>query len=138
MTVNERIKVLRQALDMTQAQFGEAICLSNGYIADLENAHRQANGRIIHLIALNFGVSEEWLKTGAGEMFIHSPEEKARRIMAIFDELKPEFQDFALKQLDLLLELQKNDVRKAGSQVGTGSNDGQQGIDKRSKMQYIG
>jgi hypothetical protein len=92
---------------MTQVQFGLSIRLAGSYIADMENNHRQVNDRIIHLIALTYGVSEEWLKEGTGDMFIKSPEDKAKRIIQLFDNLRPEFQDFALKQLDQLLELQK-------------------------------
>jgi transcriptional regulator with XRE-family HTH domain len=91
---------------MTQAEFGAAIRLSGSYIADMENDHRQINDRTIRLVALNFGASEAWLKTGEGDMFVRSPEEKQRRVMNLFDSLRPEFQDFALKQLDQLLELQ--------------------------------
>jgi transcriptional regulator with XRE-family HTH domain len=106
MAVNERIRAVRLALNMTQAEFAESIFISNGYIADLENRNKEANPRILHLIALSFGVSEDWLKTGEGGMFISAPEEKAKRVLALFDSLKPEFQDFALRQLDQLLALQ--------------------------------
>jgi transcriptional regulator with XRE-family HTH domain len=109
MTVSERLRAIRQALKMTQVEFAQAIHVSDGYVAELENNHRVANPRILRLVALTFGVSETWLQTGEGGMFIRTPEEKIQRIMAIFDNLRPEFQDFALKQLDQLLALQKYD-----------------------------
>jgi transcriptional regulator with XRE-family HTH domain len=106
MTVNERIRQLRQALSMSQTDFSQAICVSNGYTAEIENGHRLANDRIIRLICLTFGANESWLKTGIGEMFQSSPVEKRERILGLFDELKPQFQDYALAVIDRLLKLQ--------------------------------
>ena len=107
MTVNERIKAARVAINMKQIDFAKAIFVSNGYVADLEHGHSIVNDRIIHLISIVFGINEEWLKTGAGAMFNKTPEQKMERIMNLFNELNPHFQDYALKQIDQLIELQK-------------------------------
>ena len=109
MTVNERIRLLRKALNMYQKDFSKAIHVSIGYTAELENGNRIANDRIIRLICLTFGASEVWLKTGEGEMFTSSPVEKRERIVSLFNELSPEFQDFALTLVDRLLLLQKTE-----------------------------
>jgi transcriptional regulator with XRE-family HTH domain len=106
MAVNERVRQLRQALSMSQTDFSRAICVSNGYTAEIENGHRTANDRIIRLICLTFGVNESWLKTGEGEMFHSSPVEKRERILSLFNELNPQFQDYALTVIDRLLMLQ--------------------------------
>jgi len=106
MTVNKRIRQLRQALNMSQTDFSKAICVSNGYTAEIENGHRTANYRIIRLICLTFGVNETWLRTGTGEMFQSSPVEKRERILSLFNELNPQFQDYALAVIDRLLQLQ--------------------------------
>ena len=111
MTVNERIRQARQALTMTQTAFSKAIYVSSGYTAEIENGHRTANDRIIHLICLTFGVSEHWLKTGEGEMFQTSPVERKERILSLFDELNPGFQEYALGVIGQLIKLQ-NDRKK--------------------------
>jgi transcriptional regulator with XRE-family HTH domain len=107
MTVNERIRQVRQTLNMTQADFSRAIYVSSGYTAGIENGHRAANDRIIHLISLTFGVGEQWLKTGEGEMFQTSPLERKERIIGLFNELNPRFQEYALTVIDRLLKLQR-------------------------------
>ncbi|GHV78426.1 hypothetical protein AGMMS49944_02170 [Spirochaetia bacterium] len=107
MTVNERIKVVRKALKMTQPQFAEAIYISKGYIAGLESEHRVANDRIIHLIAMTFGVSEAYLKTGEGEMFNKAPTDKKEQILRLFDELNPQFQDYVLNVVNQLIKIQQ-------------------------------
>jgi transcriptional regulator with XRE-family HTH domain len=113
MMVNERIRQIRQALNMTQTDFSMAIYVSNGYTAEIENGHRVANNRIIHLICLTFGVNEQWLKTGEGEMFSASPVGRKERILSLFDKLNPRFQEYALTVIDQLVKLQK-DEKKSG------------------------
>jgi transcriptional regulator with XRE-family HTH domain len=104
MTVNDRIKQVRTALKMSQAEFAKAVFISNSYIAELENAHRKVNDRIIHLISLTFGVNETWLKNGKGTMFFKTPSEKLQRMASLFNELPPKFQDYIMVQVEQLLK----------------------------------
>jgi transcriptional regulator with XRE-family HTH domain len=90
---------------MSQVEFAKAIYISNGYIAELECEHRKINDRIIHLISLTFGVNEKWLKTGEGEMFFQTPGEKLQRMVSLFHELPPKFQDYVLLQIEQLLKM---------------------------------
>jgi transcriptional regulator with XRE-family HTH domain len=110
MTTSERIRQARKTLKMSQPDFAKAIFISKGYIAELECNHRRANDRIIHLISLTFGISEKWLKTGEGEMFYKSPDEKFRRMTALFNLLPPNFQDYVLSQVEQLLNVTKKDA----------------------------
>ena len=105
MTTGKRIRLLRKTLEISQVEFAKAIKISNGYIAELECEHRRVNDRIAHLISLTFGVNENWLKTGEGEMFFKTPDEKLQRMMNLFKELPPEFQDYMIKQTEALLNV---------------------------------
>jgi transcriptional regulator with XRE-family HTH domain len=96
---------------MSQVEFAKAICISNGYIAELECEHRKANDRILQLISLTFGVNEKWLKTGEGEMFFKTPGEKLQRMVNLFNELPPKFQDYAMQQIEQLLNVTINKKR---------------------------
>ena len=113
MTVSKRIRHLRQTLSMSQVEFAKAIYISNGYIAELECEHRKVNDRIVHLISLTFGVSEKWLKTGEGDMFFSTPREKLQRMVSLFNELSPKFQDYVMQQVESLLAVSNDQV--AGS-----------------------
>jgi transcriptional regulator with XRE-family HTH domain len=107
MPVNERIKLIRKTLKMSQAQFARAIFISNGYIAELESSHFKLNDRIARLISLTFGVSETWLKHGKGDMFHKTPDEKLQRMISLFNELPPKFQDYVAVQIENLLSVTK-------------------------------
>jgi len=95
---------------MSQIEFAKAIYISNGYIAELECEHRKVNDRIIHLISLNFGVNEKWLKTGDGEMFFTTPGEKLQRMVSLFNELPPKFQDYVMMQIEQLVKMNASGI----------------------------
>lgn len=107
MTVSERIRLVRKTLKLSQVEFAKAIYISNGYIAELECEHRRVNDRIIHLISLTFGVNEKWLKTGEGDIFYKTPSEKLQRMVSLFNELPPKFQDYVMLQIEQLLTVNK-------------------------------
>ena len=68
--MNTRIKELRNALDMTQTEFGERIGFSRPMVANLEGAGRaEVKDHAIHLLCKEYNVNEEWLRYGTGEMF---------------------------------------------------------------------
>jgi Predicted transcriptional regulators len=108
MTISNRIRHIRKTLNMSQVEFAKAIYISNGYIAELECEHRRVNDRIIHLISLTFGVNEKWLKTGEGDMFYKTPGEKLQRMVGLFNELPPKFQDYVMQQIEQLLHVTVN------------------------------
>jgi transcriptional regulator with XRE-family HTH domain len=107
MEVNQRLKIARKALNISQKDFAKAMCISNSYLADIENDYRKANDRIIRLASMIYGINENWLKNGEGEMFYKSPDEKITRLVNIFNELPADFQDFVLAHIERLLELKK-------------------------------
>ena len=67
--MGNRIKELRQALGLTQQEFADRIGVKRGAIANYEIG-RNASDTSVALICREFGVSEHWLRTGEGEMFI--------------------------------------------------------------------
>ena len=67
--MNERIKELRQALGLTQQVFADKAGTSRANIAGYETKKSVPSDAVISLICEKFDVNEEWLRTGAGEMF---------------------------------------------------------------------
>jgi transcriptional regulator with XRE-family HTH domain len=110
-TTNRRIKLLREALEMTQVNFSRVLSLSSGYLAGVETEKRKVNGRIIKLICSSFGVNEQWLRTGEGGMFDEITDPVFMKLEGLFKELSPQYQKYIFKQIDLLLEIQNQGER---------------------------
>jgi len=106
MTVNKRIKEIRTILNKSQREFAKEVYVSNGYLSEIETGNKEVKDRLIHLISSAFSVNKHWLITGQGRIFNSTPEEKLERMTILFNELYPEYQDFMLRQIDELIELQ--------------------------------
>lgn len=68
--MNQRIKKLRRALDLTQQEFADKIGMKRNTVANYETDRNEPSNSVISLICREFNVSETWLRTGEGEMFI--------------------------------------------------------------------
>ena len=74
--MQDRIKELRKELGLTQRQFGERVGVKQNTIANYEIGRNEPADAVIGLICREFNVSETWLRTGEGEMFLPAPEDE--------------------------------------------------------------
>jgi transcriptional regulator with XRE-family HTH domain len=100
-----RLIELRTALGLTQERFAEKIRVSKGYMSSLEQSHRALNSRLIKLISDTFGVNENWLQHGTGEMFTEPKDIELSDIISLFNQLHPELKKLVIQQLRVLLEI---------------------------------
>ncbi len=68
--MNERLRKLRKALDLTQREFGERIGVKGNTIAQYELGRNEPIDAVLSLICREFHVNETWLREGTGEMFL--------------------------------------------------------------------
>ena len=68
--MNERLKKLRKALDLTQQEFADRIGIKRNSFANYETGRNTPIDAIIVSICKEFNVNENWLRTGEGDMFI--------------------------------------------------------------------
>lgn len=74
--LNNRIKDLRIALQLTQEDFGKRIGSARNTIANYETGNRNPSNAVIMAICKEFNINEQWLRTGEGEMFVkRTPDE---------------------------------------------------------------
>ena len=67
--MNERIYRIRKAAGLTQEEFGARIGgLSRNYVWMMEKGERIPSDRTISDICREFGINEQWLRGGEGEM----------------------------------------------------------------------
>ena len=67
--VKDRIRKIRRDLDLTQQEFADRIGIKRNTIANYETGRNEPTDPVVSLICREFGVSEEWLRNGTGEMF---------------------------------------------------------------------
>jgi transcriptional regulator with XRE-family HTH domain len=100
-----RLIELRAALGLTQEKFAAKIRVSKGYMSSLEQSHRELNTRLIKLIVDTFGVNENWLLDGTGDMFTNPKDVELSEIVDLFNQLHPDLRKLVIKQLRVLLEI---------------------------------
>ncbi len=72
--MNERLKVLRNTLRLSQNEFSERILVGSSTLAMWEIGSRRIKDIHISKICSEFNVNENWLRYGLGEMFVSSSE----------------------------------------------------------------
>ena len=125
-TVNDRVKIVRKALGMTQVDFAKKLGIHGGSLSVIELGERtEVTDQNIYLICTpnrlkeGITVNENWLRTSKGEMFETQPsaEERPRifengkeipadeeELVGIYRQLTTPNKRVAKKQIDVLLE----------------------------------
>lgn len=67
-SIGERIKQLRKALNLTQAEFGQRLGTVANMVSMWEKGMRIPNERQMILISSVYNIRREWLENGTGEM----------------------------------------------------------------------
>ena len=75
--MNNRIKELRKSLNLSQKSFGERIGLTRDNIANIEGDRAEIKEVFIKSVCREFNVSERWLRTGEGDMYLQPKDEVA-------------------------------------------------------------
>jgi len=73
-TLGERIKKVRKYLDLTQQMFCVRIGFKRNSLSLIESGKRNISDQAILAICREYDVSESWLRTGEGEMFLPKAE----------------------------------------------------------------
>ena len=71
--MKDRIRKLRRHLDMTQEEFAKKIGVKRNTVAQYETGRNAPVDSVLFLICKEFGVNEEWLRYGDGEMMKPAP-----------------------------------------------------------------
>ena len=70
MSIGNRLKQIRKALQMNQTDFGARINLSQTTIGQYEKETRPITERVISQLIAEYNINEEYLRHGTGEMFV--------------------------------------------------------------------
>ena len=85
--LNERVREARNALGLSQTEFGARIGVSIDVIKNIENNRTNPSNLLLNHMCEIHHVNREWLETGEGEMFEPSTQqdETAKLIESISD-----------------------------------------------------
>ena len=83
-TIGERIDLLIKQKEKNRSKFAERIGVTPAYVTMLIAGKNEPSDLVITAICREFRVNEEWLRTGAGDMFVSTP-------ASIVDELAEEY-----------------------------------------------
>ncbi|MDD4156247.1 MAG: helix-turn-helix domain-containing protein [Candidatus Cloacimonetes bacterium] len=68
--VGNRLKSIRENLNLNQSQFAESLGLKQGSYSAIENNKANLTDTVILLLKYRFSINDDWLLTGKGEMFL--------------------------------------------------------------------
>lgn len=111
MNENERIKTIRQSLNLTLEKFGQQLGVTKVAVYNIEKANRNVTEQMRKAICREFNVNYNWLVSGEGDMFNQTDEtisDSIDRIMAGENEFhKNLFKTLATLDEKELLSLEK-------------------------------
>lgn len=69
MEMKDRISFIISYKKITKTEFSKAVKVSQGFVSQMTSGASNPSERTIELICQNYGVNEQWLRTGEGEPF---------------------------------------------------------------------
>lgn len=101
--LNKRIKELRNKLGLSGEKFGEQIGLKRNSLSQIETGKNNPSEQTILSICREFGVSEDWLRYGKGDMFPKQSE--AEELAALVPKIIKSDNSFVIKTLTEMCKL---------------------------------
>ena len=115
--MNERLKIVRKTLSLTQKDFGAALGVTRDTYASYESGRVVPSNTFIQLLCSKYNINEDWLRCGNGEMFVRSKRtileslaesydlnNKERAIIEAFLDLSPQGRAGVLEYVEKLVE----------------------------------
>lgn len=121
--MKDRIRKIRRDLDLTQQEFADRLGIKRGTIANYELGRNEPVDSVVSLICREFGISEEWLRDGIGDMYAPDPGNELEALVKKYDltaadqiliekylGLKPDIRDAVLKFMtDVVASIQESE-----------------------------
>lgn len=113
--MNSRLKIVRKKTGLNQNDFADALGISVSNISSYESGRRNPSDAFISLICSKYGINEEWLRDGTGNMEaiktddftsaivqIDKDDPKARQVILNYWHMSQQDKDLFWKFLDKL------------------------------------
>ena len=113
--MNNRLKIVRKKTGLNQNDFADALGIYVSNISSYESGRRNPSDAFISLICSKYGINEEWLRDGTGNMEAIKPDDftsavvqidkgdpKARQVILNYWHMSQQDKDLFWKFLDKL------------------------------------
>ena len=103
MSIGKRIKQIRKELNLTMEAFGKQIGVTRNSISMIESEKNNPSDQSIRSICREFGIREEWLRTGQEPM--RAEQSRFDELESFVADLKTQNPDFRHRLLTILAKL---------------------------------
>ena len=108
MSYGKRVFELRKKINLTLEKFGEPLGVTKTAISRIEKEERTITDQMAKAICREYGVNENWLRTGDGDMFV--PQTRSEKIAEFAGSLmKEEDSSFKKRLIEALAQLDEKD-----------------------------
>lgn len=115
MTIGERLKKVRKANGMTMMEFCKYLKVSHPAISMMENGKTAVTDRTIMIVSKEFGVNEEWLRTGKGKMLIEKRTDE--QIAEFMGDILKDDNSFRMRLISVLARLSPEEWEALEKQI---------------------
>lgn len=106
--MKDRVKTIRKNAGLTMAQFGDKIGMKKASVSLIESGRNNPSDSSIKMICIEFGVNEEWLRTGEGEPYKKLT--KKQKIADFFaDVMKDDDESVRVQTIEMFAEFSEDD-----------------------------
>ena len=111
MNFSEKLKLIRKANKLTQADFANSIGISRGNLANIELGRVEPTQLFINCVSLMYNIDKKWLLDDSNSDLsaLNGSTNILSLIMEKYDKLNPKYKKFVENQINQLLELQNED-----------------------------
>lgn len=119
--MNERVRQLRkEILKLTQQEFAKSINISRSNLGGIETGAVSVTNRVLSDICNEYGVNENWIRNGEGEVFVDLSEDEyiaslmgdiiatddkfMKNMIKVFSELTDEQRDFLMDLMNKMVK----------------------------------
>lgn len=109
MTFADKLKLIRKANNLTQAEFAESIGISRGNLSGLELGKVAPTSLFINCVSLTYNIDKKWLLDDSNNDLsaLNGSTNMASLIAEKYAELDDKYKKFVEDQIIQLLEMQK-------------------------------
>jgi transcriptional regulator with XRE-family HTH domain len=106
-TIASRTHLLRKTLKLTQSEFADKLKLKFGIISAVEVGRTPLTEQNLKMICYEFNVSEQWLRTGEGDMFVDNGAQYESELLDVFRQLSEASQKLVVEHAKGVVELER-------------------------------